>query len=80
MSSEFNPSCCEACGALVSRHRTLDGARYSIPVSDPALFMTLDRRDDINTFIYDRLRRAEKIITDLRWQLDEKCTNDPSSK
>ncbi len=77
---DINPMCCEFCGGLVSRHKTIDGARYSIPVSDPAMFMTLDRREDINVFIYDRLRRAEKIITDLRKQLDAKCTTDPSSK
>lgn len=80
MTEEINPTCCEFCGSMVSKQRALDGARYYIPVADPAMFASIGKKDDIDFFIYDRLIRAEKIITDLRKQLEQKCTNAPSSK
>lgn len=54
---------CSVCGSVVTVHHTLDGARYLLPVSS----------DNTDALVHDRLRRAEKIIVDLRQQLRDKA-------
>ena len=71
MPEEMIPSCCEYCGGMVEKKRMLTGAKYSVPVSDEAMFIAAGINPQIDFFIYDRLLRAERIINDLRRQVDE---------
>ena len=62
---------CELCGSAVILESGIAGTRYYTPVDSVWLegLMTTHSSDN---FILDRLRRAEKIIVDLRRQLIEK--------
>ena len=69
MRDNDEPGCCEFCGSPVIKSKTIDGARYYLPIDDSIQLDRLFNVEGIDLFIYDRLRRAEKIIEDLRRQL-----------
>lgn len=60
---------CPSCGALVLKFKALDGAGYMVAVADQFIFRFLDSRTDIDRFVFDRLKRAELIIVELRKEL-----------
>lgn len=53
------------------RYETPDGSRVVFPIDDEKIYKYFKSRDDINDFIFDRLLRAEKIISKLRIELRE---------
>lgn len=60
---------CERCGSPTVPHIAFDGAEILIPINP--IFISSEAFD---IFMGDRLRRAERIIVDLRRQLREhKC-------
>jgi len=63
---------CEYCGSFVIRKRAIDGGRYSIPINDESIMEFVRKRPDIEFAVHDRLRRAERIIEDLRAQLRQR--------
>ncbi len=69
LNSHEESSACETCGSMVIKRRTIDGARYYIPIADDKLFKVLAQRPDVDLFILDRLQRAERIIMGLRAQV-----------
>lgn len=61
---------CENCGSAVVSARTIDGARYVIAVQDGHILPLLEEYG-ADEFISDRLRRAERIIMQLRQRVRE---------
>lgn len=72
-----NVRACPSCGGATFRHRAYDGAIFFTPVDDMRLLdlMKAYSSDDLT---YDRLRRAERIITDLRAEVKALKSNDRS--
>lgn len=62
-------STCPTCGAAIVRFETKEGSVIRFPVSDKRMYDYFASRDDINDFIFDRLLRAERIISRLRAEI-----------
>lgn len=65
---------CALCGGAVTVERGITGTTVYIPVDTNWLDRMMAQHSS-DEFILDRLRRAERIIVDLRKRLDEKHDN-----
>lgn len=63
---------CPQCGSPVVRFRNMNGSRYCIGVTETMLMEYFQSRKDIDDFVADRLQRAERIIVQLRRELNDK--------
>lgn len=67
---EKEPKPCETCGAPVLLAGREGGTRFYVPLNENK-FQELLTRYTSDWFVLDRLRRAEKIIVELRKQVKE---------
>lgn len=67
-----NVETCSQCGNIVTTHKTIGGTLFFIPVSNEYLDSILRVRSvDVDLILHDRLRRAERIIVELRKEVTE---------
>lgn len=64
MSEHVSP--CPACGGPVVIQGAITGTRYYVPVAEEMLQTMMENAD---TFLHERLQRAERIIVELRKQV-----------
>lgn len=68
MTEEADVRVCEECGGPVVYQKTATGVQYPTPLSNE-FFLQQMQLQTSDYFILDRLRRAERIITELREEL-----------